>query len=126
MHEVSVISDIVKAVLGELSKHDITGVDEVSLVIGELTNLGEDQMTFAFEVMTKDTILSGSRLVIEYEPVHLKCKVCDFDGPAKILKNDGYEHTIPILSCPDCNGGVNVTKGMECCVKSIKVKSKDV
>jgi len=120
------MSDIIKAVLDELSEHSVAGVEEVSILIGELTNLGEDQMTFAFEVMTKDTILSGSALRIEYEAVRLKCRTCDFDGPAKILKNDGYDHTIPLLSCPECGGHVNVTKGMECCVRSIKVRSIDV
>ena len=122
MHEVSVMSDIIKAVLDELSKHDVAGVEETVLVIGDLTNLGEDQLTFAFEVMSKDTILSGSRLIIEPEPIRLKCKVCEFDGPAKIIRNEGYGHSVPVLSCPECNGPVNVTEGMSCRVRSIKIR----
>jgi len=122
VHEVSVMSDIIKAVLGELSKHNVAGVEEIVLVIGDLTNLGEEQLTFAFEIMSKDTVLEGSRLTIEQEPIRLKCKACGFDGPAEIIKNEGYDHSIPVLSCPKCNGPVNVIEGMACRVRSIKIR----
>jgi hydrogenase nickel incorporation protein HypA/HybF len=116
------MSDIIKAALDELSKYNVIGVEELVIVIGDLTNLGEEQMGFAFEIMTKDTILSDARLVIEHERIRLKCKQCDFDGPAEILKNEGYDHTIPVLSCPKCKGAVNVEEGMACCIRSIKIK----
>ena len=122
MHEVSVMADIIKAVLDELSKHDVACVEEVVIVIGDLTNLGEEQLLFAFEVMTKDTLLSGARLVTEHEPIRLKCEACGFDGPADVLKNEGYDHSIPVLSCPECKGPVKVTEGMACCVRSIKIR----
>lgn len=126
MHEVSVMSDIIKAALEELERHNVAGVEELVIVIGDLTNLGEDQLSFAYEIMTKDTILENSRLAVERESIRLRCKVCDFDGPAEILKNEGYDHTIPVLSCPKCNGPVNVTEGMACCIRSIKVRDGDV
>jgi hydrogenase nickel incorporation protein HypA/HybF len=116
------MSDIIKAAFDELSKHDVAGVEELVIVIGDLTNLGEEQMEFAFDVMTKGTILSDARLVIEREPIRLRCKHCDFDGPAEILKNEGYDHTIPVLSCPKCKGPVNVEEGMACCIRSIKIR----
>jgi len=122
VHEVSVMSDIIKATLSELSKHNVAGVEELILVIGDLTNLGEEQMSFAFEIMTKGTMLEGAKLTIENEPIRLKCKICEFDGPAEIIKNEGYDHTIPVLSCPKCNGPVTVTEGMACMVRSIKIR----
>ncbi|MCL2712705.1 MAG: hydrogenase/urease maturation nickel metallochaperone HypA [Methanomassiliicoccaceae archaeon] len=122
MHEVSVMSEMIKATLDKLSEYDVAGVEELVIVIGDMTNLGEDQLTFAYEVMTKDTILFNSKLVIEHESIRLKCRQCDFDGPAEIIKNDGYDHSIPVLSCPKCNGPVDVKEGMACCVRSIKIK----
>jgi hydrogenase nickel incorporation protein HypA/HybF len=116
------MSEIIKAALDELSKHDIDGVEELTIVIGDLTNLGEEQMAFAFEIMSKDTILSGARLVIEREAIRLKCKMCDFDGPAEILRNEGYDHSIPVLSCPVCSGPVNVEEGMACRIASLKIR----
>ena len=122
MHEVSVMSDVIKAVLDELSKHDVREVEEIVIVVGDLTNMGEEQLSFAFEAMSADTILSGSELVIEKEPIRIRCKECGFDGPAGILRNEGYDHSIPVLSCPNCDGQVTVVEGMSCRVRSIRIK----
>jgi hydrogenase nickel incorporation protein HypA/HybF len=122
MHEVSVMSEMIKATLDKLSGYNVAGVEEVVILIGDLTNLGDDQLTFAYEVMTKDTILSDSKLVIEHESIRIKCKLCDFDGPAEIMRNDGYDHSIPVLSCPECRGPVTVEDGMACCVRSVKIR----
>jgi len=116
------MSDIINAVLDELKGHDVRAVEELTIVIGDLTNLGADQMGFAFEVMTKDTILSGAKLTIDREPVRLLCKECSYDGKAEILRNEGYDHSILILSCPKCKGPVKVTEGMSCRIRSIRIK----
>ena len=39
MHEVSVMSGILDAVMAELAKHDVEKVEEVYLVVGEMTYL---------------------------------------------------------------------------------------
>ena len=57
MHEVSVMSGIVESVLKELEKHDVLRVEEVLLTLGELTFLGEEQLQFAYEIITRDTLL---------------------------------------------------------------------
>jgi hydrogenase nickel incorporation protein HypA/HybF len=121
MHEVAIMSDIIRAALAELGKHDVTAVEEMVLVVGDLTSLGEDQLTFAYEVMTKDTLLEGSRLVVEHEGVVLSCPSCGYDGPAATLESDYREHTVPILSCPECGGSVKVTAGEACRISSLKV-----
>jgi hydrogenase nickel incorporation protein HypA/HybF len=115
---------VIRAALAELEKHEVSAVEELVLIIGDLTSLGEDQMAFAYEVMTRDTPLEGSRLVIEHEKVNLLCSSCGYDGPAETLENDYNEHTIPILSCPKCGGGVKVTAGEACRISSLKVISE--
>jgi len=119
------MSDIINAVLDELKGHDVHEVEELVIVIGDMTNLGEDQMSFAFEVMTKDTILSAAKLIIEHEPVRLLCKECGHDGAPNIIKSEGYDHSVPVLSCPKCNGPVKVTEGMSCRIRSIRIKEGD-
>lgn len=44
MHEVSVMSSIIEAVLKELNKYDIESVEEVYLTVGEMTYLGSEQL----------------------------------------------------------------------------------
>ena len=121
MHEVSVVSDIVSAVLRELEKYNVVRVEEVTLVVGEMTSLGDEQLEFAYEIVTKDTKLEGSRLVIEHEKIWVRCKECDYMGEVKMLESDYGEHTIPVLACPECNGRVTVVKGQTCKVKNLKI-----
>jgi len=121
MHEVAIMSSVIRAALEELERHDVSSVEEMVLVVGDLTSLGEDQLRFAYEVMTRDTQLEGSVLVIEHENVRLLCSSCGYDGPAKTFESDYHEHTIPILSCPECGGNVKVTAGETCRIKSLKI-----
>ena len=121
MHEVSVVSDIVSAILKELEKYNVEKVEEVVLVVGDMTSLGEEQLEFAYEIVTKETKLEGSKLIIEHEKIRVKCKECDYEGEVRMLESDYGEHTIPILSCPKCNGKVKVTAGQTCRVRNLKI-----
>ena len=121
MHEVSVVSDIVSAILKELEKYNVERVEEVVLVVGDMTSLGEEQLEFAYEIVTKETKLEGSKLVIEHEKIRVKCNDCGYEGEVRMLESDYGEHTIPILSCPKCNGKVKVTAGQTCKVRNLKI-----
>jgi len=126
MHEATVIAGIIDAVLKELEKYDVVKVNAVTMTVGDLTLLGTEQMQFAYEVMSKDTILEGSEIRFESESVVLHCKKCGFEGPARMidLKYDG-EHNIPVLACSECGGPVKVIKGQACCVKNIDIECGD-
>ena len=121
MHEVSVVSDLVSAILKELEKYNVEKVEEVTLVIGEMTSLGTEQMEFAYEVVTKGTVLEGSKLIIESEKIEVHCGSCGYDGPVEMLISDYSEHSIPILSCPKCKGHVKVTAGQTCSVRNLRI-----
>lgn len=126
MHEASVVANIVDAVLEELKKYDVEKVHSVTLRIGDLTQLGTEQMEFAYEILTEDNILKGSKLIIKPEPVVLRCKKCGFEGPAKTLDEGDYSgHEVPILSCPECGGPVEVIEGESCCVESMDIETGD-
>jgi hydrogenase nickel incorporation protein HypA/HybF len=121
MHEVSVMSGIIEGVLAELAKHDVEKVEEVTLVIGESTFLGRDQMEFAFEILSKGTALEGATLVIEDEPVEVECPTCHFSGKADMIQGPDFHVMVPKLNCPRCGNNAAMTKGRSCRVSSIKV-----
>lgn len=125
MHEVSVVSGIIEAALAELSKYNATKVDDITLILGDFTSLGEEQMAFAYEVMTKDTPLEGSVIVFEREPVMLRCSSCGYEGPAETLQNDFYNHVVPVISCPECRGNVEMISGQSCRIKSMTIQEED-
>lgn len=123
MHEVSVVTGIVDAVIDELSKYDVERVNAVTVLVGDLTSLGEEQMTFAYDIVTQGTILEGSTLIVERVPVEVSCAACGYAGPVRMLTDPDYEsHSIPILACPECGGAVRVERGMECAVKCMDIE----
>ncbi|MDO5862481.1 MAG: hydrogenase maturation nickel metallochaperone HypA [Thermoplasmata archaeon] len=123
MHEVSVVTSLVDAVIAELSRYRIEKVNAVTVIIGDLTNLGDEQMQFAYEVVTRGTILEGSELVIEHIPVEVSCSSCGYEGPVRMLSDPDYDtHSIPVLSCPECSGDITVVRGMECTVKCMDIE----
>lgn len=126
MHEVSVVSDIVNAILRELEKYNAEAVEEVTLRIGEMTNLGTEQMEFAYEIVTRGTLLEGSKLVIENEEVRVHCDSCNIDCGVEYLEDDlETGHRIPILKCEKCGGPVRVISGQSCCVKNLRIVEGD-
>ncbi|MBI0583237.1 MAG: hydrogenase maturation nickel metallochaperone HypA [Methanomassiliicoccus sp.] len=126
MHEVGVMTSILEAVLEELKNHKVQKVEEVRLTIGDLTYLGEDQLSFAFEILTRGTILEGSTLVVEHEEVEVRCPTCGYDGRAEYYQDEMYSSNVPTLNCPRCGSRVDVVKGKSCTVRSIKVVEEDV
>ncbi|MDR3205750.1 MAG: hydrogenase maturation nickel metallochaperone HypA [Candidatus Methanoplasma sp.] len=122
MHEVAVVSDLVSSILEELKRYNAASVSEVTLVIGKLTNLGREQMEFAYSVITRDSLLEGSTLVIEEEPVCVACAKCGYEGPADMVDMGyGEEHAVPLLSCPVCKGSVKIVSGQSCFVKCFDI-----
>ncbi len=126
MHEVSVVTSLVDAVIRELDRYNVTKVNSITVKIGDLTNLGEEQMSFAYEIVTRGTILEGSEFIVEHEPIELECKQCGFKGPAKVISDPDYDsHSIPILACPECGGAVKVTSGQSCVVKCMDIEEAE-
>lgn len=125
MHEVSVISNMVDAILRELEGYKVKKVEEVNIVIGDLTSLGAEQLEFAYEIVTRDTMLEGSKLVIENESVAVKCNECGYEGPAENLESDFFDHSIPVIACPKCGGGVEITAGQACRVRDLSIEEAD-
>ncbi len=121
MHEVAVISNIVDAVLRKLEEYPDAKVEAVNLVIGDLTSLGFEQLEFAYGIVTRGTRLEGTKVNIEREEVRVRCRTCGYEGPAGSFGSDYLDHTVPILACPECGGGVEVTAGESCGVKDIEI-----
>ncbi len=125
MHEVSVVTAIADAVAEELSRRGFSKVNSVTVLVGDLTSLGEEQMSFAWEVVTRGTVLDGSALEFERVPIEVRCGSCGYVGPVRMLEDPDYDsHAVPVLSCPECGGPIEVVRGMECAVKCMDVEDR--
>jgi hydrogenase nickel incorporation protein HypA/HybF len=121
VHEFSITSQIVQNVLAEAEKRKAKKVTAVYLVVGKLTFLGLEQVRFAYEVLTKDTIMEGSKLAIEEQDGVVKCSQCGYEGGFKYDDDPLYHVPVPTLKCPQCGNLVNIIAGKECVIESVKM-----
>ncbi|MGB9635874.1 MAG: hydrogenase maturation nickel metallochaperone HypA [Thermoplasmata archaeon] len=125
MHEFSAMQSIVNTILSKLKEYRVKAVEKVILEIGKLTFLGSEQLKFAFEVLTKDTMLEGAALeILEIEPV-VKCEKCGYTGALQYENADIYHVMLPVFRCPSCGGKVEVVRGRECAIKSINMELEE-
>ena len=125
MHEFSVMSQVVSAIIPEAEKRNAIAVKVVHLEVGILTSLGKEQLTFAYEVLTKGTVLEGSELSIADVQPEVKCTACQYSGPVDYLEDPFFHNMVPRLSCPECGGKVDVLKGLECNVRDMRITVED-
>lgn len=122
MHEISVMSQLVKAILEKLKEYSFEEVQEVDLSVGELAFLAEDQLRFAFEILTENTPLHGAVLKIEYSQSIVRCENCGYEGPLRVEDDPKYHIATPIFACPKCDSPVEIIKGRECEVTNVRLR----
>ena len=122
MHELSMMSGIVNAVEEEVKKRGATEVKEIKLEIGELTFLCTEQMQFAYEILSKDTILEEAKLDMEEKKAEVRCKDCDYVGKVEYMEDISCHIRFPMLFCPNCRSkNIEIISGKECTIKSIVI-----
>lgn len=124
MHEFSVTNQIVQNVLAEAEKRGAKKVTEVHLIIGKLTFLGLEQVRFAYEALTKDTIMEDSKLIIEEQKGFVKCSNCGYQGDFMYEDDPLYHVPVPTLKCPKCSSTVTIAAGKEITIRNIKMLVK--
>lgn len=122
MHEYSVVAELVEALLPRLEEHE-GRVTAVFLKKGDLRILSDRALKNAFEVVAQGTRLETATLEIESIPVRVTCRSCAYDGPARVLKDEGFHFAVPVLSCPSCGADVTVTSGRELTVDRVSIEA---
>ncbi len=121
MHELSVTSAIVDALLDLVRKQKASRVEEVHLKIGTLRALSTEQVTFCYQILCKGTVLEGSRLIIEEVSGQLECSKCDYAGQFN-SQDEAYHFGIPPLVCPQCGSSLLVKGGDECVIEKVRLQ----
>ncbi|MFA5771851.1 MAG: hydrogenase maturation nickel metallochaperone HypA [Thermoplasmata archaeon] len=121
MHEFSMMTQIVEQVINEACKRGAKEVKETNLEIGEMTFLAPEQLKFAYEILSKGTILENSKLRIRKKKMKILCEKCGYEGKAEYESDLRYHFVVPKLYCPRCKGSVKIVSGKECNVKNIKI-----
>jgi len=120
MHEFSVSSDIVKAVLDTAEKNNGKKVLSVQLEIGELTLLNVEQVTFWIHELFKGSMAEGAKVQIKTVKARIKCGTCGYNGGRTSDQKGNFRHLIS-YSCPKCGSfEIKIEKGRECNLRKIQ------
>ena len=114
-------TQIVECVLEEAKRHGAKKVAEVHLVIGKMTFLGLDQIRFSYKILTEDTIMKDSKLIIKEQDGVIECPSCGFKGAIPIKDDHAYHIPFPTLRCPKCGEAAKMVEGKECTIESIRI-----
>ncbi len=123
MHEYSVVSELISALLPKLDDHP-GRVSAVILVKGELRILSDTSLQNAFELLAQETRLEGAELVIEPVEVRVRCRSCGFEGSPEHVREESFHFAIPILSCPTCGAEVDIEAGRELYVDRVTIQTE--
>ena len=93
MHEVGIMESTIEAVLRQAAQHHAVQVHRLVLRIGTLAGVEPESLRFAFDAVTRDTIVAGAELAIESIPAQAYCAAC--------AKDFGVERGF-IFTCPTC------------------------
>ena len=113
MHELSIAQAIVDVVLEEASKADARRIASVTLTIGELSGVVEEQLLFCLPVVAKDTAVEGAKIVVERVEGQGFCRSC----------GRPYHMTHLLDPCPECGEYTSdVRQGRQLAVASLEVE----
>jgi len=113
MHEMSIAQSILKIVLPQAERNGATKVKTIRIRAGELRGIVQEQLSFLFEFVAKDTIAEGAVLDIERVPIVSVCNGCKHEFAVKEYQ----------FVCPECESkDVDTIQGMELAVKEIEIE----
>ena len=110
----SIVQALIEQVESEVQKSGQTGrVTGLELVIGRLSGVHTDSIRFAYEFLSKDSILADAELRIREPSAHLVCQACGARDPISQLE----------MHCPHCGSGdVVIEGGRELVLQSIELE----
>ena len=113
MHELSIAMSIVDAALEEAQWRAVQ-VTAVHLRLGALSGVVKDALLFSYEMACQDTLLHGSRLIVEDIPVVIFCAQCQQENTLTSVQS---------FTCPECGTPtMDIRQGKELEVFAIEVE----
>ena len=113
MHELSLAEAINNTIKELCSRSEWTRVRRVVLKVGYMRQVDPELLSFAFDVVAKETISEGAELSVLELPVVFKCNAC---GQENSSENTAF-------LCPNCGStNVELLSGMELTIESMEVE----
>ncbi|MHA2028928.1 MAG: hydrogenase maturation nickel metallochaperone HypA/HybF [Candidatus Kariarchaeaceae archaeon] len=122
MHEYGIATILVEKIINEVNTNLGKRVIDVEVEIGEYTFLNFDQIEFCYETLIPDSILEGSKILMNKKEGRVKCDNCSYEGKANTLdQDDGIHFGVLTFMCPNCDGYTRIVEGQDFIIKRIKM-----
>jgi len=113
MHEATITNALVKTLLAEAARHDVSNVKRVTVKIGMLKAVEPQALNFCFNMFTEGTIAENAELVIEHLPPIARCRKCQVQFKVPKFK----------FRCPDCDDtNLKIIQGEELFIESFEIE----
>ena len=113
MHELSIAESIVAVAERHAAGRPVT---KVELRVGHLRQVVPSALEFAFQLVSRGTVLDGAELAIEAIPARGRCRACETETTMS-----GFP-----LACSACGGlDMEVLAGEELLVDSLELEETD-
>jgi hydrogenase nickel incorporation protein HypA/HybF len=124
MHEFSIASEIWDSVAKAARTHGGGRVLSLSLEVGALNLLAEEQLRFWIGLLAERDGSPGVEVHMTYLPARLRCRDCGAEGETSVPEE--ADHFLPpALVCPACgSANVKVTGGRELRVVSARIEGR--
>jgi hydrogenase nickel incorporation protein HypA/HybF len=114
MHELSIALSIVELVEEESARLDGCRVAAVHLRVGRLSGVVTQALMASYELASENTLLAGSRLIIEDVPVVARCEACDARRPVRSIQD---------MCCEVCGTpATDIVEGRELLVTALETE----
>lgn len=113
MHEFGLTQAVVETSIASAREAGASRVTAIRLTVGELTQVVDEAMAFAFDVLAKGTMCEGAELAIDFVAPRSRCLDCGAE----------FAHDALHRRCPACDSPfTQVLVGRELEIASIEVE----
>jgi hydrogenase nickel incorporation protein HypA/HybF len=114
MHELTITQNILDIALKHAEKANANKVNTIYLVIGQLSSVVDDSVSFYWDMISKGTIAEGASLQFRRIPTKMACNECKKE----------YDPKPGDFACPYCGSeSVSVIQGNEFFLEAIDIDS---
>ena len=114
MHELALTQNILDIAIKHAEKANAKKVNTIYLVIGQLSSVVDDSVSFYWDMISEGTIAEGASLQFRRIPTKMSCNKC----------NKEYDPTPGNFACPYCGSeSVTVKQGNEFFLEAIDIDS---
>lgn len=116
MHEMGITQGILAAAFDAAEEAGATRITQISISVGEMTEVVDFALQFAFEALTPGTMAEGATLNITAIPARSRCRTCDLT----------YDHDRFQMICPHCDSlDIEQLQGRDLRIDSIEADTPD-